>query len=122
MGLGTRNRIRLRLWGLPLRAESVVQAWEPGRRMVMANVRPARPVRVVATHRFEPDGPVRCRYTWQIDVEPTVPLGRLAARLLCRAMRANAEAQQERFRAEVERRWSAAAPPPRDGPGPRPGV
>jgi hypothetical protein len=25
-------------------------------------------------------------------------------------MRANAEAQQQRFRAEVERRWSAAAP------------
>jgi Polyketide cyclase / dehydrase and lipid transport len=105
---GTRNRIRFRLWGLPVRAVSVVRVWEPGHRMVMANERPARPVRAVATHLFDPDGPDRCTYTWQIDFEPTVPLGGLPARLLCRAMRANANAQQQRFKAEVERRWRSS--------------
>jgi hypothetical protein len=107
MGLGTRNRIRFRLWGLPVRAESVVRVWEPGHLMVMANERPARPVRVVATHRFEPDGADRCTYTWQVDFEPTALLGGLAARLLCRGMRANAAAQQERFKVEVEHCWQA---------------
>jgi hypothetical protein len=105
MSEGTRNRIRFRLWGLPVRAESVVVTWEPGRLMVMRNERPSRPVQATATHRFEPDGPQRCTYTWQIDFAPTAPLGLLAARALCRAMRSNADAQQRRFKAEVERRW-----------------
>jgi hypothetical protein len=109
MRVGTRNRIRLRIWGFPVRAVSIVEAWEPGHRMVMVSERPARPVRVSATHRFDPLGPERCRYTWQVDLVATMPLGSLAARLLCRALRANVAAQQQRFKAEVERRWSAAA-------------
>jgi hypothetical protein len=107
MGLGTRNTIRMRMWGLPVRAESVVRAWEPGARMVMANERPARPVKVVGTHRFEPAGAESCTYTWAIDFVPVGLLGPVAARALCRFMRANAVAQQERFKAEVERRWQA---------------
>lgn len=107
MGVGTRTEVRFRMWGVPVRAVSVVRAWEPGARMVMVGERPARPVRVTATHRFEPLGDDRCRYTWEVLCEPTGPLGSVAAALFARFMRANAEAQQERFRAEVERRWAA---------------
>ena len=109
--VGTRNVIRMRMWGLPVRAVSVVQAWEPGVRMVMENVRPSRPVRVVGTHRFEATGADRCTYTWAIDLHPVGPLGPVAARLLGRFMASNARAQQVRLKAEVERRWRAAYGP-----------
>ncbi|HEX6423879.1 MAG TPA: SRPBCC family protein [Acidimicrobiales bacterium] len=105
---GTRTDIRFRMWLLPVRAVSVVRDWEPGGRMVMESERPAWPVRVVATHRFEPAGPDRCPYTWAIGLVPVGALGPLAARLFARFMQANAKAQQERFKAEVERRWRAA--------------
>ena len=107
MRLGTRNTIRLRMWGVPLRATSVVKEWQPGAVMVMENERPARPVRVAAHHRFVPTGPERCTYEWRIAVTPTGPFGSLTARLLARFMRSNATAQQARFKAEVERRWQA---------------
>jgi hypothetical protein len=110
MRVGIRTTIRLRMWGLPLRAVSVVQEWEPGVRMVMANERPARPVRIVARHRFAPAGAQRCTYTWEIDVVPTGRLGTPVAHLLARFLRGNARAQQVRFKAEVERRWRAARP------------
>ena len=105
---GTRTDIRFRMWGLPVRAVSVVRCWDPGGRLVMVSERPTRPVRVVATHRFEPAGPDRCTYTWAIGLVPVGPLGPLAARLFARFRRANATAQQERFKVEVERRWRAA--------------
>ena len=105
--VGTRVQIRLRAWGLPLRAESVVREWEDGRRMVMESVRPARPVRVVAAHTFGPDGD-GCTYTWAVDVVPTGCAGRPAAWALRRFLRGNARAQQARFRREVER-WSPEA-------------
>jgi hypothetical protein len=108
MRLGTRNVIRMRMWGLPVRAVSVVTEWEPGVRMVMENVRPSRPVRVVGTHRFEAAGADRCGYTWAIDLHPVGLLGPVAARLVGRFMGANAKAQQVRLKAEVERRWRAA--------------
>jgi hypothetical protein len=104
---GTRTDIRFRMWLVPVRAVSVVSQWEPGRRMVMESERPARPVRVTATHRFEPAGTDRCTYTWAIGLVPVGPLGPFAARLLARFMRTNATGQQERFKAEVERRWRA---------------
>jgi hypothetical protein len=106
MGLGTRTAVRFRMWGVPVRARSVVTAWEPGVRMAMESERPARPVRVVAHHDFAPTGSASCAYTWQIEVVPTGPFGSLAARLLARFLRSNADAQQARFKAEVERRWS----------------
>ena len=109
MRLGTRNVIRMRMWGLPVRAVSVVKTWEPGVRMVMENERPSRPVRVVATHRFDAAGADRCAYTWAIDLHPVGPLGPVAARVLGRFMGANAKAQQVRLKAEVERRWRAEA-------------
>jgi ligand-binding SRPBCC domain-containing protein len=101
--VGTRIRIRLRLWGLPVRAESVVRAWDEGRRMVMESVRPSWPVRVVATHSFAPDGE-GCTYTWAVEVVPAGRLGRVVARPLLRSLAANARAQQIRFGTEVVRR------------------
>jgi len=90
-----------------VRAVSVVTQWEPGACMVMENERPSRPVRVVATHRFEPAGDDRCSYSWAIDFLPVGPFGSIAARILARFMRSNAQAQQARLKAEVERRWTA---------------
>src|SRR5687768_5765912 len=93
MDVGTRNVLRLRVWGVPVRSESVVEAWEPGVLMRMASTRPTRPVKVLAEHRFAPLGAERCRYTWTISCAPTAPGGRLAARLVGRFLTANAEAQ-----------------------------
>ena len=70
MAVGTRNLIRLRMWGIPLRVVSVVRDWEEGHRMVMENVKPRRPVTVTATHIFEPDGDA-CSYTWAMGSRPT---------------------------------------------------
>jgi hypothetical protein len=102
MGVGTRNVLRLRVWGVPLRSESIVEAWEPGVLMRMASTRPTRPVKVLAEHRFEPLGDERCRYTWMITCEPTVPGGRVVARLFGRLLAANADARQR----ESVARWS----------------
>ena len=75
--------------------------------MRMASTRPARPVKVLAEHHFEPLGDERCRYTWTITCEPTVPGGRAIARLFRRMLAANADAQGVRFATEVRRRWDA---------------
>jgi hypothetical protein len=106
MRLGTRTFVRLQLWGLPLSATSVVTAWEPGRVMAFTSVSPRRPVRVDARHEFEPDSAVgsTCTYTWAIECTPTLPGAALVARALVRAFRANAQAQQRRFKAAVETR------------------
>lgn len=104
MRVGTRNLIRFRMWGLPVRAVSVVREWEPGRRMVMENVQPERPIRAVATHTFDPDGD-GCTYTWAMTFAPRGLLGPAVGSLFARFMHRNAVAQQARFRDEVERRW-----------------
>src|SRR5215207_7092851 len=78
MAVGTRTLVRLRLWGLPLRAPSVVTAWEPGRHMAMASERPSRPVRVLATHEFAARPGDRCRYTWSVTVQARGRVGRVA--------------------------------------------
>lgn len=106
MSLGTRTLVRFRMWGLPVRAESVVRDWEPGTRMVMESERPSRPVRVTATHSFEALADDRSAYTWSVVCVPTVPLASPAARVLIRFLRSNAVAQQRRFAAEAERRWA----------------
>lgn len=105
MAKGTRNHIRFRMWGLPITMTSLVTDWIPGRRMVMENVKPSRPVRAVATHSFAETG-AGCAYTWQMEFVPVGVLGSLAARTFRGFMRKNALAQQVRFKAEVERRWA----------------
>jgi hypothetical protein len=103
MRAGTTNVIRMRVWGLPVRATSVVREWEPGRRMVMENVKPSHPVRVIGTHSFTPDPAGGCTYTWAVDVVPSGPFGGLAARAFSRFMQRNAQTQQRRVKAELER-------------------
>ncbi|MFP5579828.1 MAG: SRPBCC family protein [Acidimicrobiia bacterium] len=104
MALGTRNEIRFKMWGVPLNVTSVVTEWEPGRRMMLENVKPSRPTRAIATHAFEPTGS-GCRYTWSMEMVPTGPGGRLLGRLFCRFMQKNAQAQKVLFKNEVERRY-----------------
>lgn len=104
MRQGTRNLIRFRMWGIPLRVTSVVKEWDIGRRMVMENVKPSWPVRAVATHSFVPDGDA-CTYTWAMEFHGSGPLGTIVGRTFGRFMHANAKAQQRLFREEVERRF-----------------
>jgi hypothetical protein len=90
-GVGTRYAIRGRLGGVPFRATSEVTTWEVNQRAVFRNVRPAWPLRIVATHMFEPvaDG---TRYTWRIDVTGPPPVSWLIASLFRRSMAAQAHA------------------------------
>jgi hypothetical protein len=92
--VGTRYVIRGRLGGVPFRAMSEVVTWEPNRRAVFHNVRPAWPLRMVATHTFEPVG-TDTRYTWRVDVGGPPLVSRLIASLLRRAMSAQASALSE---------------------------
>ncbi len=101
MRAGTRNTIRVRMYGVPVTMVSVTREWDEGRRMVMESVRPARPVRGTATHLFEPH-PDGTRYTWSMEMTPTGPGGRLFARLMSIVMRRNARRQQARFKRVME--------------------
>jgi ligand-binding SRPBCC domain-containing protein len=105
MGAGTKNRIRFRMFGIPITATSEVTEWVPGTRMAMESIRPSRPVRVKAVHEFAPDGD-RCTYTWSMEFSPVGVLGVPATRIMQRFMRTNAVRQQVRLREEVRRRWS----------------
>ena len=89
--VGTRYAIRGRVGGVPFRATSEVVTWEPNRRAVFRNVRPAWPLRMVATHTFELVG-AETRYTWRIDVSGPPPVSRLIASLFRRSMAAQATA------------------------------
>lgn len=104
MRQGTRNLIRFRIWGIPIRAVSVVREWKPGRQMVMESVKPAWPVRAIATHSFVPDGEA-CTYTWAMEFRSSGPVGALAGRIFARFMQSNAKAQQRLFQEVVERRF-----------------
>jgi Polyketide cyclase / dehydrase and lipid transport len=101
MDVGTRIDIKARLAGLRLRFESLVAVWEPGARMVMRSVSPARPIDVVAEHRFEAD-PCGTRYTWSAAATSNTPGGAVVAWLFCTLMRRNAARQQERLKSVLE--------------------
>ena len=98
MGLGTRIRIRTTILHLPVRAESVVTSWEPGRRVVVEAIRPRWPFLVEAEHRFTPTSR-GCTYAWRITATSTGPPGTLLVAPFLRAMRTDATAQQGRFAA-----------------------
>jgi len=97
MGLGVKNRIRVRMLGIPLTVTSETIEWEPAERMSFRSIQPGRPAVGVATHRFEacPDGTL---YTWSMEFVPTVAGGRIAAALSAAMFERNAVAQQERVR------------------------
>ena len=102
MDVGTRVDIKARMAGLRLRMASEVAVWEPGHRMVMRSVAPARPIDVVAEHRFEPSGGGTL-YTWSVAAVPNTPGGRLAGWVFCALMGRNAARQQQRLKAVLER-------------------
>lgn len=101
MGVGVRNHIKVRFYGLPMSMVSETIVWEEGRRMVLDSVKPSRPVKGRATHLFEPH-PDGTRYTWEMEFIPSGALGAVVARVFARFMRANAKEQQARFKAALE--------------------
>jgi Polyketide cyclase / dehydrase and lipid transport len=70
MRAGTRNRVRARLGVIAVTMTTQVLSWEEGRRMVIESVRPSRPFKATATHRFDShrDGTL---YTWSMEFAPT---------------------------------------------------
>ena len=103
MDIGTKNKIRFRMFGLPLTMYSKVNDWQRGRLMVIESVKPSWPVRGVATHSFEPHQGGTL-YTWSMEISPTKPGGFLFSGLFNRFMRKNAKSQQQRFKDAMERR------------------
>lgn len=80
MRLGSRNTVQMRMLGFPVRAETRVVEFEPGRRMMIRSERPAWPVRAIASHVCEPDG-TGTRYTYRIELTPARGMGWLVSRL-----------------------------------------
>jgi ligand-binding SRPBCC domain-containing protein len=84
MGVGTLIEYRLRLHRVPVRWRTRIEAWEPPRRFVDAQVKGPYSL-WEHTHTFEEDGPgatvIRDRVRYSI---PFGPLGELANRLLVR--------------------------------------
>ncbi len=111
MGVGVRNRIRLRMLGLPMTLTSETVEWSPPGRMSFRSIEPGRPAIGVAAHRFEacPDGTL---YTWSMEFVPTGVGGRIAAVVSAALFERNAIAQQERVRRVLE----AAVRQPPAGP------
>jgi hypothetical protein len=98
VGVGTRFLIRGRLGGVPFRATSEVATWDPPRLGVFESVRPARPLKMFATHALAPDGDGTA-YRWTIEIKGPWPLVALIARLWPGAM-----ARQERAMSDYLRK------------------
>lgn len=109
MAVGTVNTIKVRMFGLRLTMTSQVLAWEEGERMVMASVRPAKPVKATATHTFEPHAEGTL-YTWAMEFVPSGFGGGLAAKFMRRFMQQNARKQQLRFQEQMAARANGADP------------
>ena len=101
MGLGVRNRIRMKMLGLPLTLVSETTEWQPGERLSFRSIEPGRPAIGVATHRFDPC-PEGTLYTWSMDFVPTGLGGRITAVVSAAMFERNAAAQQERVRRVLE--------------------
>lgn len=101
MGVGIRNHIKARAFGVPLKMISETKVWKPGHLMVIESVSPAKPMKVTATHQFEAreDGVV---YTWHMEFVPNALGGGVVAALACRFMRRNARGQQARLKRILE--------------------
>ena len=93
IGVGTRFTIRARLGVLPIRGVSEVVTWEPPHNAIFASVKGAGPMRMTATHTFDPDGH-DTQYTWKIEFSGLWPAAVLGARLFRSAI----EAQQRTLR------------------------
>ena len=95
MRLGSRNTVRMRMLGLPIRATSRVVEFEPGIRMTIESERPSWPARVRATHHFAPDGD-GTRYTYRVEISAASGTGWLV-RLLASSWRSGAERAARRL-------------------------
>lgn len=73
MRKGGRNHIRGRAFGFPIRVVSMTREWDPPRRMVLENVKPARPVRMTLTQTFEPH-PDGTLLTYRADIDGFAPI------------------------------------------------
>ena len=89
--VGTRFTIRGRLGPVPFRATTEVTHWEPAVRAVFETVRPARPMRMVATHELAA-APGGTDYRWTIEITGPAPLAAGSARLWRSAMEKQAVA------------------------------
>jgi carbon monoxide dehydrogenase subunit G len=87
--VGTRFTIRARLGIIPIRGMSEVTRWEPKHIATFHSVKGAGPMKMTATHTFEPDGD-GTRYTWAIEFAGPWPAAAVGAKLFGRAI----EAQQ----------------------------
>ncbi len=85
--IGTRFTIRGRLGILPIRGVSEVTHWEPMRTATFVSVKGSGPMKMIATHSFEPDGN-GTRYTWRIEFSGPWPAVALGAKLFGRAVAA----------------------------------
>jgi hypothetical protein len=101
MGRGVRNRIRMKMLGIPMTITSETIEWEPAEQMAFRSIQPGRPAVGVATHRFDasPDGTL---YTWSMEFVPTGVGGRMVAVMSAAMFERNAVVQQERVRRVLE--------------------
>jgi hypothetical protein len=53
MHVGGINRIQGRVWGLPIRVISKTREWDPPHRMVLEQIKPAFPAKMILTQTFE---------------------------------------------------------------------
>lgn len=106
---GGLNHIRGRLSGLPYRVVSRTDVWDPPRRMVMAQVRPARPARMTLIQTFEPH-PDGTLVRYRTEIEATVPGAGFVARALRRSIARNFAEGSSRLRDLVSER-SKREPP-----------
>lgn len=79
--VGTLFTIRGRLGPVPFRATTAVKHWEPSVRAVFETVRPARPLRMVATHELAAAADGGTDYRWTIEITGPAPLAAGSARL-----------------------------------------
>jgi Polyketide cyclase / dehydrase and lipid transport len=83
--VGTRFTIRGRLGILPIRGVSETVRWDPPHVGAFLSVQGSRPMRVLATHSFEPSE-TGTRYTWCMDFVGPLPMVAFAARLFAHAI------------------------------------
>jgi len=97
--VGTRFTIRGRVGVVPIRGTSEVIRWEPHEVGIFQSVAGSGPLRVTATHAFEPAGESNTTYTWRMDFDGPAFLAAGAAWLFGRAI----ERQQRTLAAYLER-------------------
>ena len=106
---GGLNHIRGRISGLPYRVVSRTEVWDPPRRMVMVQVKPARPARMTLIQTFEPH-PKGTVVRYRAEIEATMPGAEFVARAMRRSIARNFDEGACRLRELVSQR-STREPP-----------